>query len=121
MVSVANFREFALSLPETEESPHFEIISFRIKKKIFATINPSEQRATLKFTPELQDIFKSLGKGAIFPVPNRWGLYGWTHLDLSSVEWELCQDALRTAWWETAPPALRKKHALFFGNEEGTF
>jgi hypothetical protein len=30
-------RRFALSLPEAEEEPHFELWSFRVKGKIFAT------------------------------------------------------------------------------------
>lgn len=31
-------RRFALSLPETTEEPHFELSSFRVRKKIFATV-----------------------------------------------------------------------------------
>lgn len=110
MIDSEIFRAFALSLPETEELPHFEIISFRLKKKIFATLNAPERRATLRFTPELQDVFSAISKGAIFPVPNRWGHYGWTHINLETAEWELCQDALRTAWWEIAPASIRAKH-----------
>ncbi len=34
----------------------------------------------------------------------------WTHLNLETAEWELCQDALRNAWWEVAPKSLRLKH-----------
>ncbi len=36
MVSFAQIKEIALSLPETSEAPHFEKISFRVNKKIFA-------------------------------------------------------------------------------------
>src|SRR5439155_19096500 len=31
-------RQFALSLPETTEEPHFEKASFRVRGKIFATV-----------------------------------------------------------------------------------
>jgi hypothetical protein len=31
-------RRFALSLPETTEEPHFDLSSFRVKGKIFATV-----------------------------------------------------------------------------------
>lgn len=110
MITIESFREFALSLPETDEAPHFENRAFRVKKKIFATLNVAQNRATLKFSPELQDIFSAVSKGTIYPVPNKWGNHGWTHLNLETAEWELCQDALRNAWWEVAPKALRTKH-----------
>lgn len=110
MISIDSFREFALSLPETDEAPHFENVAFRVKKKIFATLNAAQNRATLKFSPELQDIFSAISKGTIYPVPNKWGNHGWTHLNLETAEWELCQDALRNAWWEVAPKALRTKY-----------
>lgn len=109
MISVETFRQFALSLPEVVEAPHFEITSFCIKKKIFATLNASQNRATLRLSPEMQDIFSAVSKGAMYPVPNKWGHYGWTHLNLETAEWELCQDALQNAWWEIAPKALRLK------------
>ncbi|MFN0214395.1 MAG: MmcQ/YjbR family DNA-binding protein [Saprospiraceae bacterium] len=110
MISADTFRNFALSLPETAEEPHHEITSFRVKRKIFATLNPPHNRATLRFSPELQDVFSSISKGAIFPVPNKWGHYGWTHINLETIEWELFKDALRTAWHEVAPKALRDKY-----------
>ena len=34
----AALRPFALSLPEAHEAPHFERASFRVGKKIFATL-----------------------------------------------------------------------------------
>ena len=110
MVSIEIFRQFALSLPETDEAPHFENRAFRVKKKIFATLNTAANRATLKFSPENQDVFTFISRGAIFPGPNKWGHHGWTHIDLEKAEWELCQDALQTAWCEVAPKALRAKH-----------
>lgn len=34
-------RRFALSLPETAESPHFEMASLRVRGKIFVTLPPA--------------------------------------------------------------------------------
>ncbi len=110
MIEIENFRAFALSLPEADEAPHFENVAFRVKKKIFATLNAAHHRATLRFSPEMQDIFSAISKGAIFRVPNKWGAHGWTHINLETAEWALCQDALRNAWWEVAPKALRLKY-----------
>jgi hypothetical protein len=35
-------RRFALSLPECTESPHFDMASFRVAGKIFATLPPDQ-------------------------------------------------------------------------------
>ena len=35
-------RSYALSLPETTEEPHFDLTSFRVRGKIFATSPPGE-------------------------------------------------------------------------------
>ena len=41
-MQIAEVRGFALSLPETSEEPHFEKTSFRVGKKIFATVPPGD-------------------------------------------------------------------------------
>ena len=110
MVNIETFRQFALSLPETDEHPHFDTASFRVKKKIFATLNKAENRATLRFSLENQDVFTVVSQGAIYPVPNKWGKHGWTHIDLNQAEWELCQDAMLCAWCTVAPPKLLAAH-----------
>lgn len=110
MIDAETFRNHALSLPETDEAPHFDKTAFRVKKKIFATLNIAENRATLKFSADDQDIFTAMSQGAIYPVPNKWGHHGWTHIDFSKANLEMCEDALRTAWWEVAPGSLRTKY-----------
>ena len=118
MTDIETFRQFALTLPETDEAPHFENRAFRVKKKIFATLNAAANRATLKFSPENQDVFSAISQGAIFPVPNKWGRHGWTHIDLGKAGWEMCQDAIRTAWCEVAPKSLLAKHPEWSGEDE---
>ena len=36
-------RAFALSLPATTEEPHFDMASFRVRGKIFATVPPDDE------------------------------------------------------------------------------
>ena len=43
-VSAATVRRLALSLPETAESPHHDMTSFRVAGKIFATMPPEGGR-----------------------------------------------------------------------------
>jgi len=110
MIETETLRQFALSLPETDEAPHFDSKAFRVKKKIFATLNVAAHRATVKLSLENQDVFTAISKGAVYPVPNKWGHHGWTHIDLEKADWEMCQDALQTAWCEVAPKAILAKH-----------
>ncbi len=121
MIDPAAFRQLALSLPETDEVLHQNKTAFRVKKKIFATLNEAEQRATLKLSLADQDVFTAIGQGAIYPVPNKWGHHGWTHLDLRKADGEITQDVLQIAWYEVAPPALRTKYPLPFYNPQTSY
>lgn len=107
MVSIDTFRKLALSFPEATEEPHFEKISFRVKKKIFATYDEVNRRACLKLSEINQNVFSSTGnKTIIFPVDNKWGKQGWTLVELRNVKKELFVDALTTAYCEVAPKKL---------------
>jgi predicted DNA-binding protein (MmcQ/YjbR family) len=64
VVTIEQFRELAMSFPEAEEVPHFEIPSFRVKKKIFATLNMKENRCCLRFNEIDQNVFCSFDNGA---------------------------------------------------------
>ena len=97
MVSEKTFRTLALAFPDATEQPHFEITSFRVGKKIFATLNVAHNRATLLLPLLQQDAIVSLNPEAFSPVPNKWGTHGWTHVDLKKVNKGLLADALEVA------------------------
>ena len=71
MLTIATFRKLARSFPETTEEAHFEKISFRVKKKIFATYDDINKRACIKLSEIYQDVFSSIDKAIIFPVDNK--------------------------------------------------
>jgi hypothetical protein len=104
MISVAEARKLAMSFPETVELPHFEKTSFRggKKKKIFMTMDAKEQTAVLNLSPEEQGVF-TLDK-AIIAVPNKWGLQGWTKVDLKKIKKSLFKDALNCAYLRISKP-----------------
>jgi predicted DNA-binding protein (MmcQ/YjbR family) len=110
MISIKTFREVALSFPGTEESPHFEKTSFRIKKKIFATLDEVKGIATLKFLEIDQSVFCSYNKAIIYPVPNKWGKQGWTHVVLKKIPKEMMVDALNTAYKQVLESQKKKKN-----------
>ena len=106
MVSAATFRQIARSFPETAEHPHFEKTSFKVHKKIFATLDAKNHLACVKLSETDQDVFSAFDRSVIFPVPNKWGKQGWTFVDLKKVRKRMLTDALTTAYATAAPARL---------------
>ena len=115
MITIEQARKAALSFPETEEKPHFDLTSFRIKNKIFATIHADKNYLMVKLSAIDQSVFCAFDKEVIFPVPGGWGKHGATFIDLKKVKKSMLLDALSTAWKTTAPPKLVEK---YFGKEK---
>lgn len=115
MISIQQARTAALSLPGTEEKPHFHLTSFRVKNKIFATIHSDKNYIMVKLSVIDQSVFCSYNKEIMFPVPGGWGRQGATFIDLKKVKKAMFLDALTTAWKTTAPAKLLEKH---FGKEK---
>jgi predicted DNA-binding protein (MmcQ/YjbR family) len=109
MVSIETFRTMALSFAFVDEAPHFEKTSFRIHKKIFATLNVAENRCCVKLSPVDQSVFCLYDKTVIYPVPNKWGTQGWTLINLAKVKKTMLKDALETAYNEVASTIKVKK------------
>lgn len=106
MVTVTVLRKIALSLPEATEEPHFEKTSFRVGKKIFATYDAKENRCCIKLSAADQDVFSLFNKAVIYPVPNRWGLQGWTFVEMSTVRKDMLADMLTAAYCLVAQKKL---------------
>lgn len=106
MIDTDTFRRIALSLPEAVEDAHFEDPSFKVSRKIFATLNAKENRATVKLSAADQDVFCTFDITVIYPVPNKWGKQGWTHVNLQTVKEEMLTDLLKTAYCTVAPAKL---------------
>ena len=106
MVSIETFRKLAMSLPDATEEAHFEKISFRIKKKIFATFDEKNNQAVLKLTPIDQSVFCASSEMIFYPIPNKWGKQGWTIVELSKVRPEMFEDALMLSYENVA---IKKK------------
>lgn len=107
MVDNKTFTKWALAFPEAEEAPHFEKTSFRVKKKIFATLDIKNSVAVVKLSEIDQSVFSS-GATAIYPIPNKWGKQGWTKIELKKVRKDTCLDALTTSYCTVAPKSLGK-------------
>ena len=86
-----------MSLPDTAEALHFESPAFLVKGKIFATLNESPGRATVKLLPEQQEVLTSAEPAVFQAVPNYWGQKGWTWMTLKAADLKTAESALKTS------------------------
>lgn len=110
MVKTDIVREMALSFPETDEHPHFHLRAFRVKKKIFATLDEKLERVMVKLTLVDQSVFCAFDNNIIYPVPGGWGKKGATYIELKKVKKSMIKDTLTTAYCTNAPKILAEKY-----------
>jgi len=108
-----SFRQIALSFEEAVEQPHFGKASFRVNKKIFATLDAKAGIAVVKLTELEQSVFCGYETSVMYPVNGGWGKQGWTAIDLKTVSLEILSDALTTSYSNVAPAELSEKYKLF--------
>ncbi len=110
MIEIETVRKLALEFEEAVEQPHFEKISFRVRKKIFATVDTEKKTVTLKFSTADQSAFSAFDDSVIYPVPGGWGRHGWTIVELVKVAKDMFEDALTTSYCTVAPRKLAEKY-----------
>ena len=98
MVTANEARKIALSFDNTEELPHFDRTSFRVKKKIFATMSEKENLVCVMLSPVDQSAFCAYDLNIVYPVPNAWGKKGATYINLKLARKTMLKDALKTAY-----------------------
>lgn len=102
------FRRFALSLPEAHEEPHFERASFRVGKKIFATLvrDGSEAMVKLPVAEEAEEWIAS--RPELFLSYGTWTTRnGALGVRLAKAPAKLVQGLVLEAWRAIAPGRAR--------------
>jgi hypothetical protein len=105
-MTATDFRNLALSLPETEEQAHMSHPDFRVCGKIFATLGPNEEWGMVKLTPELQASLVAAHPKMFKPVNGAWGRRGCTYVSLDEADAKIVQPAVIAAWRHIAPKRL---------------
>ncbi len=106
----ATFRKLALSFPDSTEEPHFERTSFRVKKKIFATMVSDGSEAMVKVVPALRckDLLKEHPE--VFFSHGYWTQkLGAIGVKLPKADAKLMRELLDGAWQGVAPKRARAK------------
>ena len=110
MVTAAQVRALALSFPEAEQSSHFDQPDFRVRGKIFATLDPDGKRGTLKLAPELQAMLLDARPEAFYAAAGYWGRQGWTNYHPAKVQVAELKGLMEEAWLRVAPKRLAAAH-----------
>jgi hypothetical protein len=102
MSDIEQARRFALSLPETTEEPHFDLASFRVRGKLFATVPPGEDRLHV-FVDEAEARACAAEDPAAFE-PLRWGqqVRG-VRVRLDAAPADRVRELLEESWRRRAP------------------
>ena len=108
-MTLQQVRQFALSLPETKEEPHFHLTSFRVRGKIFATAAPNGEYLHL-FLPE-NEREAALETEPDFLGPLSWGkrIVG-VRAIFPGAKVAVVNTLLSQAWLHRAPKKLRVPH-----------
>jgi hypothetical protein len=98
-------RRFALSLPGASEEPHFDMTSFRVKGKIFATVPPDE--AHLHVFIDEGEVEACVAEDARAFEPLRWGqrVRG-LRVVLAAAADDRVAELLEDSWRRKAPRGL---------------
>ena len=110
MPTTHSFRKLALAFEATVEQPHFEKTSFRVNKKIFATMDEKNGRIVVKLSAVEQSVFCAFDKTVIYPVPGSWGTQGWTMIALQQIKTAMLKDILTVSYCNVAPKRLAEKY-----------
>jgi hypothetical protein len=104
-VRLADVRRFALALPGATEEPHFDMISFRVKGKIFATV-PADEAHLHVFVDETEVQASVAEDPAVFE-PLLWGarIRG-VRVRLSGAPADRVCELVQEAWRRKAPARL---------------
>jgi hypothetical protein len=98
-MTAEDFRDIALSFPETIEQEHMHHPDFRVRGKIFATLGyPDDTHGMVKLTPEQQHDYIRSEPNVFAPSKGAWGLSGSTIVKLKLAKKTTVRNALTAAW-----------------------
>lgn len=111
MVSTNTFRKSVQTFEQVNEEPHFHKTSFRVKGKIFATLDELTKQASLKLSVADQSVYCLIRPAFASPATGAWGKQGWTRIDLTKAPKQIVTEALKKAYAQVVPKTNPKKVA----------
>ena len=102
----ARVRELALSFPEAEEGTHMGHPDFRVRNKIFASLNADETMVNVKIAAENLDALVRTDPDLYRDV---WA-GRWIGMEVARVDADALRNLLEDAWCLSAPKSLLKQY-----------
>ena len=103
-MKIAEARRLALALPEATEAPHFDRTSFRVRDKIFATVDPDGRGMNVFVDDEQREMMTKVDPQAY--ETRMWGKSGYLHVHLTKAKARDVEALLYSAWRRRAPKQL---------------
>lgn len=98
-------RTHALALPEATEEPHFDLTSFRVRGKIFATAVPGSDE--LRVFVDAAETAACVAEDPEAFAELRWGAkVSGVRVTLSAIDAERVAELLQESWRRRAPKRL---------------
>lgn len=101
-VSVATLRGWLAALPEFEELETWGHPTFRVRGRMFGSLDEETPAATFKASREEQAALLEQDPGT-FSVPAYVGTHGWVRIRLAGVDPDQLHEIVVEAWRRTAP------------------
>jgi hypothetical protein len=98
-----NFMAIARMMHSAEQTSHVDVVDFRVKGRIFASVREMDSRAAVKLTVEQQREVVETWPEAFAAAKGLWGQQGWTLVTLEQADEQTIRDVLRVAWHNVAP------------------
>ena len=109
-MTIHEFVELAMSFDGVEENPHFDRRAFKVSgKRIFTTLHERSETVNVKLSPADQKTFSQFDKKSVYPVPNKWGLQGWTTFHIKAIPEYVMLDVLSAAHQEVMTERRKRK------------
>lgn len=108
-MTVEDARLIALSMPEASEGEHMNHPDFRVRKKIFMTLWPDDNKAVVFVDPERHE-------GLVANHPQAFALNGWSkkygalEVFLDHIKEGEFREFVEESWTRKAPKGLVKEH-----------
>lgn len=107
-MTAAAFRKLALALPGSHEEPHFDRASFRMGKKIFATLTADGAQVMVRVAPPERLFALLSGRPDVFFDHGAWSVrHGSLGIRLAKVDPALMRELLVDSWRHIAPKRAR--------------
>ena len=107
-MKISQIRKLALALPEASEQPHFDLASFRVAGKIFATLPPDGEFLHVFVDDTQREVITAVDPKTYEPL--WWGKkIAGLRVNVATAKVKDVAELLRLAWERKAPKKLLAK------------